>query len=121
MKRFADEVVLVTGAGSGIGHATALAFAAAGARLVLCDLDEAKLAGTVAAVDPGRMLLARHVDSGPERVAAAIVAAVRRDRALVPVTPEAWLLYLLKRAAPGVASWLMRRVAPAELRGDGAG
>ena len=35
--RFDDEVVLVTGAASGIGRATALAFAAAGARLVLVD------------------------------------------------------------------------------------
>ena len=31
-----DKVVLVTGASSGIGHATAFAFAGAGARLLLC-------------------------------------------------------------------------------------
>jgi NAD(P)-dependent dehydrogenase (short-subunit alcohol dehydrogenase family) len=40
---------------------------------------------------------------GPERVAAAILDAVRKQRALVPVTPEAWALYLLKRFAPGIA------------------
>ncbi len=38
---FGNKVVLVTGAGSGIGRAAALAFAEQGARLVLADLDKA--------------------------------------------------------------------------------
>src|SRR5438874_6238134 len=38
-----NKVVVITGAGSGIGRATALAFAAKGARIVACDLDEARL------------------------------------------------------------------------------
>ncbi|MFD8613210.1 SDR family oxidoreductase [Streptomyces sp. NPDC059631] len=37
--RFAGQLVLVTGAGSGIGRATALTFAAAGARIVAVDRD----------------------------------------------------------------------------------
>jgi len=37
-KRFAGKVALVTGAGSGIGRATALAFAEAGAKVVLDDI-----------------------------------------------------------------------------------
>ncbi|MCA9803339.1 MAG: SDR family oxidoreductase [Cyanobacteria bacterium HKST-UBA02] len=37
--KFQNKVVLVTGAASGIGKATALAFAREGARLVLADLD----------------------------------------------------------------------------------
>jgi NAD(P)-dependent dehydrogenase (short-subunit alcohol dehydrogenase family) len=38
--RFNDQSVLVTGAGGGIGRATALAFAAEGARLVIVDLKD---------------------------------------------------------------------------------
>jgi NAD(P)-dependent dehydrogenase (short-subunit alcohol dehydrogenase family) len=39
----------------------------------------------------------------PDRVALAIMSAVHRNSALVPVTPEAWALYLLKRAAPNLS------------------
>jgi NAD(P)-dependent dehydrogenase (short-subunit alcohol dehydrogenase family) len=52
---------------------------------------------------------------GPERVARAIVSAVEDDRGVVPVTPEAWGLWLLSRAAPGLAPHLARlldRIVP---------
>ncbi|MBI4673121.1 MAG: beta-ketoacyl-ACP reductase [Chloroflexi bacterium] len=39
--RLQDKVALITGAGSGIGRATALCFANEGARVVVCDMDEA--------------------------------------------------------------------------------
>lgn len=42
-----DKVVLITGAGAGIGRATALRFAREGACVVASDLDEANLAETV--------------------------------------------------------------------------
>ena len=41
----AGKTAFVTAAGQGIGRATALAFAAAGARVIATDVDEAKLAG----------------------------------------------------------------------------
>ncbi|MFI6285610.1 SDR family oxidoreductase [Streptomyces sp. NPDC051018] len=45
-ERFGGRLVLVTGAASGIGRATALAFAAAGARIVAVDRDGEGAAGT---------------------------------------------------------------------------
>ena len=47
-------------------------------------------------------------DYGPERVAARILHAVARNRAVAPVTPEAWALYLMKRYAPRLLAWFVR-------------
>lgn len=48
---------------------------------------------------------------GPEKVAAAIVDAVLRNRGLVPVTPEAWAVYALKRAFPETTSRIAGLIA----------
>jgi meso-butanediol dehydrogenase/(S,S)-butanediol dehydrogenase/diacetyl reductase len=48
MRRFEDKVVLITGAASGIGAAAAQRFAAEGAKLALCDLNEAPLRASAA-------------------------------------------------------------------------
>lgn len=53
MKNFKDKVVVVTGAGSGMGRAYAKAFAARGARLALNDYDADGLAETVAELGRG--------------------------------------------------------------------
>ncbi len=56
-----EKVVVITGAGSGIGRATALAFAAAGARIAACDVDQPRL-DSLAKELGDRALLVRKVD-----------------------------------------------------------
>jgi NAD(P)-dependent dehydrogenase (short-subunit alcohol dehydrogenase family) len=57
------KTVLVTGAGSGIGKETALAFARRGAHLVICDVNETGLADTAQQIGAlGRDVLSRRVD-----------------------------------------------------------
>ena len=45
---------------------------------------------------------------GPEKVAEAIAEAVIHNRAVVPVSPEAWVLYAGKRLMPGVMDVVQR-------------
>jgi NAD(P)-dependent dehydrogenase (short-subunit alcohol dehydrogenase family) len=62
--RLANKICIVTGAGSGIGRASALLFAAEGARVVAADLDESAAAATVAEMSTEG--LARRVDVADE-------------------------------------------------------
>ena len=43
MKEFKDKVVVITGAGSGIGRATAMAFASEGAKLYITDINQGRV------------------------------------------------------------------------------
>jgi NAD(P)-dependent dehydrogenase (short-subunit alcohol dehydrogenase family) len=65
MSTLSDRVAIVTGAGHGIGHATALALAAAGADVAAVDIDKAAAEKTAAAVTAvGRKSLAVATDVG---------------------------------------------------------
>ncbi|MGW5264762.1 SDR family NAD(P)-dependent oxidoreductase [Microbispora sp. NPDC004025] len=86
--RLAEARVLVTGASSGIGAATALELSARGARLVLSGRDEEALAG-VAARTGGEPLPADLSDGTVDRGADLAVRAGRVD-VLVACAGEGW-------------------------------
>jgi NAD(P)-dependent dehydrogenase (short-subunit alcohol dehydrogenase family) len=48
---------------------------------------------------------------GPEKVAEKTLLAVRRDRPVAPVSPEAWFANGLTRMSPRLASWVTRKMA----------
>ena len=48
---------------------------------------------------------------GPERVARNILKAVQHNRAVAPISPEAWAMYYLKRLVPGFVAWINRSSA----------
>lgn len=77
----AEKVAVVTGAGGGMGRAVAKALAAEGARLVLCDYDEALLKETAASL-PGEV---RHIKADVSKKADAEAVFKLVDREFGPV------------------------------------
>lgn len=47
----------------------------------------------------------------PDKVAVAVLDAIGRNRAIVPVTPEAWSTYFMERFFPGVSHWIGRKLS----------
>jgi NAD(P)-dependent dehydrogenase (short-subunit alcohol dehydrogenase family) len=76
MSEFTDKAVLVTGAGSGIGRAVALAFAAEGARVMVCDINATGGAETVSLIEAaGAKARFQEVNVAEESSVTAMVAA----------------------------------------------
>lgn len=89
---FAGKRIMVTGAASGIGRATAIKFAAEGAELVIADINEAGLAETAG-------MLAR-----PPRIVPYDAADFASCRALIATATADGPLHVLANIA-GMLSW----------------
>jgi NAD(P)-dependent dehydrogenase (short-subunit alcohol dehydrogenase family) len=75
--RLQDKVCLITGAGSGIGQATARLFASEGARVVVADVDDRGAKATVAGIrKSGGDAVSEHVDVTDEQDTVALAARV---------------------------------------------
>jgi NAD(P)-dependent dehydrogenase (short-subunit alcohol dehydrogenase family) len=68
----------------------------------------------------------RRRNYSPERVAGNVLKAVQRNRGVAPISPESWVMYFLKRLAPGAVARMnramadrMRRQLGQELHPDG--
>lgn len=79
-----NKTVLITGAGIGIGRATALAFAAAGYHVVVSDILEKEGANVAESIrQGGGSAEFRRLDVRSTREADAVVAAVENDRGAI--------------------------------------
>ncbi|QIS22288.1 SDR family NAD(P)-dependent oxidoreductase [Nocardia terpenica] len=78
-KRFADKVVIVTGAGSGIGAATAYRFAREGATVVAVGRTEDKLKEAVAAAPAGATIVTRVADVSDESAITAVIEGAAQE------------------------------------------
>ena len=84
--RLQDKVCLITGAGSGIGQATAKLFAREGARVVVADIDEAAANRTASAIrQDGGSVIARHLDVTDEAQTKAVTRSVMDDLVRIDV------------------------------------
>jgi NAD(P)-dependent dehydrogenase (short-subunit alcohol dehydrogenase family) len=69
----------------------------------------ARLRGADAAAKRTALVEAyRRRNYGPERVAANILKAIAKKRPVAPISPEAWVMYYMKRLAPGLTARMNR-------------
>lgn len=87
--RFADQSIVVTGAGSGIGRATALRFAEEGAQVVAFDLDDAV---HQTAARHSAIVAVQGDASADEDIRAAVAMAVERNGGLDVICANAGIL-----------------------------
>src|SRR6266513_4279796 len=94
--RLKDKVAIITGAGSGIGAATARAMAAEGARVLVADVNEAGAKSTVQAIEAAR---------GQALAMTADVTRAADNQALVERATATWGRLDVFFANAGVPQW----------------
>src|SRR5262245_570250 len=94
--RLKDKVAIVTGGGSGIGAATAVAMAAEGARVVIADVNEAGAKSTAQKIEAAR---------GQALAMTADVTRAADNQALVERATAAWGRLDIFFANAGVPQW----------------
>jgi SDR family mycofactocin-dependent oxidoreductase len=103
-----DRSALVTGAARGIGRATAVALAEAGARVIASDLDKPTAGLTYDTAEPSDLnqTVSQITESGGQAVAAfADVRDVNAQRGAVALAVERWGRLDIVVANAGIASW----------------
>ena len=133
--RLQGKVAIITGAGSGIGRASALLFASEGARLVLGDKTEAVHDTARAVVQAGGSATALQGDAGVEADVAQLVATAISSygqldvafanagisggkASIFELTPEAWTEVLRVNL---IGPWLMVKHAGKQMADAGKG
>lgn len=100
IKDFKDKVVVITGAASGIGKATARAFAQKGADLVIADKNALRLKEAAKEISaPGARVLTRQVDVSDKKQVASLATFVIAERGHVDI--------LMNNAGVGVGGSLL--------------
>ena len=113
--RFSGKVVVITGAGSGIGEGTALRFAREGASVVLAGRRKEKLDAVAAGLDEARTLV-QVADVADETQATALIdAAVKRFGRIDVLVNNAGVAVMGKIADLSTADW--RKVMSADVDG----
>ena len=134
-RRLADKVAIITGAGSGIGRASALLFASEGAQLVLGDKTEAVHETARLVIAAGGTATALQIDAGVEADVARLVATALADfgqldvafanagisggmASIFEATPELWTEVLRVNL---IGPWLMVKHAGRAMADAGRG
>jgi NAD(P)-dependent dehydrogenase (short-subunit alcohol dehydrogenase family) len=98
------KIAIITGAGSGIGRASALRFAAEGAKLVIGDKSAAVHDTAQAVKDAGGTVVALEIDAGVEADVARLVATAQENYGGPSPTPGSsatWAASSTSRPMPG--------------------
>ena len=133
--RLQGKVAIITGAGSGIGRASALLFAAEGAKLVLGDKNPSVHETAAQVLAAGGAAIAQQMDAGIEADVKALVAAALRTHGQLDIafanagisggiagifdlTPQAWAEILRVNL---IGPWLMVKHAGKAMADAGRG